>query len=83
MAMKSRIRDTGIFSTRETTAKETTGNQSDHVTKSFRLTREQAEKLKDYTEAIAPKHLMISEADVIRYMILNFDLDEAKKNFLK
>lgn len=53
----------------------------DHVTKSFRLTKEQAQKLQEYTQAIQPGHFMITEADIIRYMILHFDLEAARKDF--
>ena len=55
----------------------------DHVTKSFRLTREQAEKLQEYTRAIQPGHFMITEADIIRYMILHFDVKKAQEEFFK
>jgi predicted DNA-binding protein len=53
------------------------------ITKSFRLPVEMASKLKEYSENIAPKHLLITESDIIRYMIENFDLEEARKNFFK
>jgi len=53
------------------------------ITKSFRLPVEMANRLKEYSKNIAPRHLNITESDVIRYMIENFDLGEAQKNFFK
>ena len=53
------------------------------ITKSFRLPVEMASKLKEYSENIAPKHLNVTESDVIRYMILNFDLKKAQEDFFK
>jgi len=75
---RSKLSETDLFKKKEKPAK-----QSEHITKSFRLTKEQAEKLKEYTESIAPKHLLITEADIIRYMIENFDVNKAKDNFFK
>jgi len=51
------------------------------ITKSFRLPVEMANRLKEYSNNIAPKHLNITESDVIRYMIENFDLKKAQENF--
>ena len=82
MTKRSKISEVDIFS-KSDKKEATTLKKSDHITKSFRLTKEQAEKLKEYTENIAPSHLLITEADVIRYMIENFDLEKAKKEFFK
>ena len=82
MSKRSKLNEVDIFSRAD--KKETSApKRSDHVTKSFRLTLEQADKLKEYARDIAPSHLMITEADIIRYMIENFDLEEARKNFFK
>lgn len=49
----------------------------------FFISRSQKEKLKEYTREIAPVHIKISQSELVRYMIENFDLEEAKKNFFK
>ena len=82
MSKRSKLNDVDIFS-RLDKKEESMPKGSDNITKSFRLTKEQAEKLKEYAKDIAPSHLMITEADIIRYMIENFDLEEARKNFFK
>ena len=82
MSKRSKLNDVDIFS-RVDKKEESIPKGSDNITKSFRLTKEQAGKLKEYTMDIAPSHLMITEADIIRYMIENFDLEEARKNFFK
>jgi len=82
MTKRSKLNEVDIFS-RSDKKETTTIKKSDNVTKSFRLTKEQADKLKEYAENIAPSHLLITEADVIRYMIENFDLGQAKKDFFK
>jgi len=82
MSKRSKLNEVDIFSRID--KKETSmPKRSDNITKSFRLTKKQAEKLKEYARDIAPSHLMITEADIIRYMIENFDLEEARKNFFK
>jgi len=82
MSKRSKLNEVDIFS--RTDKKEASiPKRSDNITKSFRLTKEQAGKLKEYTRDIAPSHLMITEADIIRYMIENFDLEQAKKDFFK
>ena len=82
MSKRSKLNEVDIFS-RTDKKEESIPKGSDNITKSFRLTKEQAGKLKEYTGNIAPKHLLITEADVIRYMIENFDLEEARKDFFK
>ena len=82
MSKRSKLDEVDIFN-RADKKEASAPKRSDHVTKSFRLTLEQAEKLKEYARDIAPSHLMITEADIIRYMIENFDLEEARKNFFK
>jgi len=82
MSKRSKLNEVDIFS--RTDKKEASiPKRSDNITKSFRLTKKQAEKLKEYARDIAPSHLMITEADIIRYMIEKFDLEEARKNFFK
>lgn len=82
MSKRSKLNEVDIFS-RSDKKEATTLKKSDNVTKSFRLTKEQSNRLKGYAENIAPSHLLITEADVIRYMIENFDLEEARKDFFK
>lgn len=85
MDKRSKISNLDIFSKpdKTETKKDVKKDLQDHVTKSFRLTKDQAELLKSYTQEIQPGHFMITEADVIRYMILNFDLKNAQENFFK
>lgn len=45
------------------------------------ISKSQKEKLKEYTKKIAPTHIKVSQSELIRYMIENFDLEEAKENF--
>lgn len=54
-----------------------------YITKSFRLPVDMAQKLKEYAANMGPKHLKVTESEVLRYMIVNFDLEEAKKNFFQ
>lgn len=82
MSKRSKLNEVDIFS-RIDKKEATTLKKSDNVTKSFRLTKEQANRLKEYAENIAPSHLLITEADVIRYMIENFDLEQAKEDFFR
>ena len=82
MTKRSKLNEVDIFS-RSDKKETTTIKKSDNVTKSFRLTKKQANRLKEYAENIAPSHLLITEADVIRYMIENFDLEQARKDFFK
>lgn len=49
----------------------------------FFISKNQKEKLKNYTKNIAPAHIKISQSELIRYMIENFDIEEAKKNYFK
>ena len=81
MDKRSKISDLDIFNKSDKTKKDVSTDVKDHVTKSFRLTREQAEKLQEYTRAIQPGHFMITEADIIRYMILHFDVKKAQEDF--
>jgi len=50
---------------------------------SFFISKNQKEKLKNYTQNIAPAHIRISQCELIRYMIENFDLKKAQENFFK
>ena len=49
----------------------------------FFISKNQKEKLKEYTRKIAPAHIKVSQSELIRYMIENFDSEEAKENFFK
>lgn len=49
----------------------------------FFISKNQKEKLKEYTRKIAPVHIKVSQSELIRYMIENFDSEEAKENFFK
>jgi|AntAceMinimDraft_17_1070374.scaffolds.fasta_scaffold07293_3 hypothetical protein len=85
MDKRSKMSNLDIFSKSDKAdvKKEIKKDMSEHVTKSFRLTKDQADKLKGYTQAIQPGHFMITEADIIRYMILTFDLKKAREDFFK
>lgn len=63
------------------TSKKTKNNA--YIVKSFRLPEDLVNKLREYTQNIAPGHLKVTESDVIRYMIKNFDIDKAKEDFFK
>lgn len=81
---RSKMSEVNIFKENTPEIKKTSLKKNDpFITKSFRLPVEMANRLKEYSENIAPKHLLITESDVIRYMILNFDLEGAQKNFFK
>jgi len=82
MGKRSKLNEVDIFS-RPDKKEASTLIKSDNVTKSFRLTKGQANKLKEYADNIAPKHFLTTEADIIRYMIENFNLEEAKEDFFK
>ncbi len=49
----------------------------------FYIRTEEKEKLKQYADQIAPRHLKVTQSEVIRYMIERFDLEQAKKDFFK
>ena len=49
----------------------------------FYIRADEKEKLKQYAEQIAPRHLKVTQSEVIRYMVEVFDLDKAKKEFFK
>jgi len=49
----------------------------------FYIRADEKEKLKQYAERIAPRHLKVTQSEVIRYMIERFDLEQAKKDFFK
>ena len=83
MDKRSKVSDLDIFSKPVKEVKTEVIHSKDHVTKSFRLTKEQADKLQEYTRAIQPGHFMITEADIIRYMILHFDVEAAREDFFK
>jgi len=54
-----------------------------YIVKSFRLPAEMVNKLKEYTQIINPGHLKITESDIIRYMINEFDIEKAREDFFK
>ena len=49
----------------------------------FFISKKQKEKLKEYTKQIAPAHIKISQSELIRYFIENFDLKKAQENYFK
>ena len=49
----------------------------------FYIRADEKEKLKQYAEQIAPRHLKVTQSEVIRYMVEVFDLEQAKKDFFK
>jgi len=49
----------------------------------FNISKDQKEKLKQYTKEIAPAHLKVSKSQLIRYMIENFDVSRAQEDFFK
>ena len=49
----------------------------------FYIRADEKEKLKQYAEQIAPRHLKVAQSEVIRYMVETFDLERAKKDFFK
>lgn len=66
----------------ETKEKEKPNKDDDSFVRvNYFISKSQKEKLKGYTKEIAPAHIKISQSELIRYMIENFDLAEAKKNF--
>ncbi|MFW6130795.1 MAG: hypothetical protein ACOC56_06375 [Atribacterota bacterium] len=65
-------------------AKEKTKPKKDDdsfVRVNYFISKNQKRKLKDYTKKIAPAHIKISQSELIRYMIENFDLKKAKEKF--
>lgn len=49
----------------------------------FNISKDQKEKLRQYTKEIAPAHLKVSQSQIIRYMIENFDVSRAREDFFK
>ena len=49
----------------------------------FNISKDQKEKLRQYTKEIAPAHLKISQSQLIRYMIENLDIDKTREEFFK
>ena len=62
---------------------EDTGDIDDFVRVNFFISKKQKEKLKNYTKQIAPAHIKISQSELIRYFIENFDIEAARKNYFK
>lgn len=56
---------------------------SKFVRVNFYIRTEEKEKLKQYADQIAPRHLKVTQSEVIRYMIERSDLEQAKKGFFK
>ncbi len=88
MKERSKLSEVDIFagSKNKPDRKSTQGptkTKEPYITKSFRLPVDMAQKLKEYADNMGPKHLKVTESEVLRYMIENFDLEEAKKNFFK
>lgn len=80
MKKRSKLSEVDIFGKSDTKQK-SLKTELPYVVKSFRLPVDMANKLKEYTKAIAPKHIKVTESEVLRYMIEHFDVEEAKKNF--
>jgi len=82
---RSKISEVDIFggSNEKPESKKQAKSNEPFMIKSFRLPVDMATRLKEYSKNIAPKHLKVTESDVIRYMIENFDLAEAKENFFR
>ncbi|MBA7491673.1 hypothetical protein ES702_02221 [subsurface metagenome] len=59
------------------------GKKDKFVRVNFYIRADEKEKLKQYAEQIAPRHLKVTQSEVIRYMVEVFDLDKAKKEFFK
>ncbi|MEI7615479.1 MAG: hypothetical protein WCJ54_02105 [Actinomycetota bacterium] len=53
------------------------------VRATFFISKNQREKLKNYTQNIAPPHIKISQSELIRFMIENFDIEAARQNYFK
>ncbi len=49
----------------------------------FFISNEQKKKLENYTQQISLEHIRVSQSEVIRYMIENFNIDKAKQEFFK
>jgi len=56
-------------------------NYDSFVRVNYFISKSQKEKLKEYAKRIAPAHIKVSQSELIRYMIENFDLEKAKKKF--
>ena len=85
--IQSKMSEVDIFKTKQKPLEKDTGKKETksnaYIVKSFRIPADMADRLKEYTQIIAPGHLKITESDVIRYMIQNFDIEKAKEEFFK
>jgi len=54
-----------------------------YIRVNFNISKDQKDKLKQYAKEIAPAHLKISQSQLVRYMIENFDVSRARENFFK
>jgi allophanate hydrolase subunit 2 len=57
--------------------------EDSYIRVNFNISKGQKDKLKQYTKEIAPAHLKISQSQLIRYMIENFDISRAREEFFK
>jgi allophanate hydrolase subunit 2 len=57
--------------------------EDSYIRVNFNISKDQKDKLKQYTKEIAPAHLKISQSQLIRYMIENFDISRAREEFFK
>jgi len=48
--------------------------EDSYIRVNFNISKGQKDKLRQYTKEIAPAHLKISQSQLIRYMIENFDI---------
>ncbi len=66
---------------KEIPKKEPLKEKDSFIRVNFFISRDQQNKLKEYAKRIAPAHLKISQSELIRYMIENFDLRKAQQDF--
>ena len=57
--------------------------EESYIRVNFNISKGQRDKLKQYAREIAPAHLKISQSQLIRYMIENFDVSGAREDFFK
>ena len=57
--------------------------EESYIRVNFNISKGQRDKLKQYASETAPAHLKISQSQLIRYMIENFDVSGAREDFFK
>jgi hypothetical protein len=63
--------------------KESTRSAEPFIRVNFFISKDQKRKLEQYTRQIAPPHIKISQSELVRYMIENFDPVKARENYFK